>query len=231
MQQPDNQTRIVRYAVLTGLTPLIPIPFVDDMAKSYFQRRLVRRIAEEHGLRLDEAAVRALADDAGGSCLLGCMGTVLLYPLKKLLRKILIFLEWKRAVDLTSLSVRRGILLDAALRGGRLAPAGPKSAEEVRAAIDSVVREAAVKPVEEAIRATFRQSKSVLTGAAALLQSALRGVSRTARPDDVAAAVESVEAKENEQLSGVVDSLHGRLLSIPGDYYKGLERKLLERLQ
>jgi hypothetical protein len=230
MPTPDNQNRILRYAVLTGLSPLVPIPFLDDVVKSYFQRRMVRRVAQEHGVTLDEAAVRALADDAGGSCLLGCFGTVLFYPIKKVLRKIFIFLEWKRAVDFTSLMLHRGYLLDAALRNGRLAPAGPNSAEEVRAAIDAVVREAPVKPVEEAVSATFRQSKSVLTGAASMLQSALQGVSRKAKPDEVAAAVESIREKEDDQISGVVDSLQSRLRSVPGDHFKSLEAKLLSKL-
>jgi hypothetical protein len=231
MSQADNQNRIIRYAVLTGLTPLIPIPFLDDVVKSYFQRRLTRRLAQEHGVTLDEATVRALSDDAGGSCLLGCLGTVVVYPIKKLLRKIFIFLEWKRSVDFTSLMLHRGFLLDAALRNGHLAPAGPRSAAEVRAAIDAVVREAPVKPVEEAVRGTFRQSKGILMGAAAMLQGALQGVSGKAQPDEVAAAVESVREKEDEQISGVVASLQGKLFSIPGEHFKNLERKLLARLE
>jgi len=231
MATSDNQTRILRYAVLTGLSPLVPVPILDDIVKSYFQRRLVRRLAETNGVTLDDASVRALADEVGGSCLLGCLGMALLYPIKRLIRKILIFLEWKRAVDLTSLTFHRGYLLDVALANGRLAPAGPKSAAEVRAAIDATVAEARVKPVEEAIRETFRQSKNALEGAVGILRGAVQGLSRTSRPDDVAAAVESVRGEEEARVSGVVDSLNQRLRAVPADYYKELEAKLLERLR
>jgi len=31
-----NQRRIILHSILAGLTPLIPIPFLDDVGKSYF---------------------------------------------------------------------------------------------------------------------------------------------------------------------------------------------------
>src|SRR5436305_880777 len=41
-----SQRGLIAHAVLAGLTPLIPVPVVDDLAKNYFRRRLVRRLAE-----------------------------------------------------------------------------------------------------------------------------------------------------------------------------------------
>ena len=46
MPEAGNQKLIITHAVLTGLTPLIPVPIVDDLVKSYFQRRLVREVPD-----------------------------------------------------------------------------------------------------------------------------------------------------------------------------------------
>jgi hypothetical protein len=40
---------LVTHAVLTGLTPLIPVSLVDDLVKSYFRKRLVRTLAASVG--------------------------------------------------------------------------------------------------------------------------------------------------------------------------------------
>ena len=46
---PNNQGTIATHAVLAGLTPLIPVPVVDDIAKNYFRRRMVRGLAPRTG--------------------------------------------------------------------------------------------------------------------------------------------------------------------------------------
>ena len=47
-----QQRGLVTYSVLAGLTPLIPVPFVDDLVKNYFRRRLLRSLAAEAGRAL-----------------------------------------------------------------------------------------------------------------------------------------------------------------------------------
>src|SRR5215208_1942675 len=83
-----NQRQIILHAVLAGLTPLIPVPLVDDLVKSYFQRRMVRKLAAAHRRRLSDADIETLADDQDSGCLAGCLTTVLLLPLKAIFRKI-----------------------------------------------------------------------------------------------------------------------------------------------
>ncbi|HEX8354707.1 MAG TPA: hypothetical protein VF611_17500, partial [Pyrinomonadaceae bacterium] len=77
-----RQRTLVTHAVLTGLTPLIPVPLVDDLVKSYFRKRLVRSLAASAGRRLSEEEVDALTAETGGGCLGGCVTTALVYPLK-----------------------------------------------------------------------------------------------------------------------------------------------------
>jgi hypothetical protein len=76
-----RQRTLVTHAVLTGLTPLIPVPLVDDLVKSYFRKRLVRSLAASAGRALSEEELEALTSERGGGGLGGCLTTVLVSPL------------------------------------------------------------------------------------------------------------------------------------------------------
>src|SRR5215211_6972994 len=84
----QQQHVLVTHAVLTGLTPLIPVPLVDDLVKSYFRKRLVRSLAASAGRALSEEELSALTSEGEGGCLRGCAMTVLVYPLKAIFRKL-----------------------------------------------------------------------------------------------------------------------------------------------
>ena len=227
----NNQRTIITHAVLIGLTPLIPVPVVDDLAKSYFQRRMARSLAALRGRELSAADVETLATDRGGGCLLGCVGTLVIYPLKKIFRKVFYFLEWKRAVDLTSAAYHHGFLLDAALGAWDEWGLQGKSASEVRDAIDAVCRVAPIKPLESAVGATFRQSKNVLVSGAGLLERSFRRIAGKADEREVARAVESVEAEEEREIEGVVNRLERSVESIPQSHFDSLRAQLAARLK
>ena len=233
---PEGVSRklLTTHAVLVGLTPLIPVPFVDDLVKSHLLRRMAGELASGRGRRLNHEEVEALTAERGdGGCLGGCLGQAILYPLKKVFRKIFFFLEWKRAADLTSRTYHHGYLIDHALApradGSRLIER--KSAAEIGAAIDAVCRTSPVKPLESAVGATFRGSKSVLTGAAGILERALRRRGAP-RPDPraVAEAVESVEEQEERQIEGVTRGLQGAVAEIPEEHFRALRHALDARL-
>src|SRR5205085_3680797 len=171
-----GQRGLVAHAVLVGLTPLIPVPVVDDLAKNYFRRRLVRRLAAASGRALSDAELGALLKERERGCLRGCLTAVVVYPLKAAFRKVFYFLEWKRAVDLASRTYHFGYLAGYALRPreGGATLVDLCGAEAVGRAIQSVCREAPIKPVEAAVAGTFRGSRRVLRAAANLLASPLR---------------------------------------------------------
>src|SRR5687767_7690519 len=121
-----SQRQIILHSVLAGLTPLIPIPLLDDLVKSYFKRRMVRKLAATHTQFLNHTDLATLADDPDTGCLLGCLTTAIVYPLKAVFRKIFFFLEWKRAVDVVSHTYYQGYLLEFALGEKWIAPAGPR---------------------------------------------------------------------------------------------------------
>ncbi|MFL6336514.1 MAG: hypothetical protein ACJ754_24690 [Pyrinomonadaceae bacterium] len=222
---------LVTHAVLTGLTPLIPVPLVDDLVKSYFRKRLVRSLAAGAGRALSAEELDALASERGGGCLSGCATTVFVYPLKAVFRKIFYFLEWKRAVDLTSRTYHYGYLVGHALRRREGAPSllDAHGARAVNEAIEAVCREAPIKPLESAVGGTFRKSKDALSGAAALLSRSLRR--QPPRPERVAEAIESVDPEEARKLQPVVTRLQRSIASVPEEHFRSLRDQLEARLR
>jgi hypothetical protein len=231
--EAGNQRGLVTYSVFVGLTPLIPVPVLDDLAQGYFRRRLVRMLAASHGRALSAEEVEALVAEPGGGCLRGCVVQAVIYPLKKIFRKVFYFLEWKRAADLTSQTYHFGYLLNYALqpRADGSSLVSLRGAAEVRAAIDAVCLEAPIKPVESAVGGTFRQSKRVLRSAASLLGQALRRVtgSRPGR-EEVARAIESVEPEEEREIETVVTRMQKSLAGVPEEHFRNLRARLDARL-
>ena len=225
MPEAGNQKLIITHAVLTGLTPLIPVPIVDDLVKSYFQRRLVRQLSRAYSINPTEQDLRSLADDPSSGCLAGCLGGALLLPLKLVFRKLFFFLEWKRAADTVSRTFHQGYLLDYALQTGWYP--NQRTAGETRAAIDAVCREVGTGPVERAVSLTLAQSKTTLKSAALLLRRSLRSI--RGRPDSerVALAAESVEAEEKAKIEGVITRLQNSIQAIPKEYFDDLRARLV----
>lgn len=226
-----GQAGLLTYAVLTGLTPLIPVPVLDDVVKGYFRRRLARAAAASRGRALTEAEVAALTDEGGGGCLRGCAVQAVVYPLKKIFRKVFFFLEWKRAADLTSQTYHFGYLLGHALD----ASGGPSllerhGAERVGAAVAGVVREAPIKPVERAVAGTFRQSRKALGGAASLLGESLRRLRGRARAEEVDAAISEIEPRERREVEPVVARLQSSLAAVPEEHFRDLRARLDAKL-
>jgi hypothetical protein len=225
-----NERTILTHAVVIGLTALIPVPIVDDMVKAYFQRRLVRKLAESHGRVLVDEDVGVLAEDAGGGGCLGCFFGALLYPILKLLRKLAFFLELKRSVDTVSLVAHHMFLVDHVLKMGWLAPEGRHAAPAVRSAIDHVTGEASIRPVETAVRKTFRNSRKVLFGAAAVLWKAVAGLTRASKPDEVQSVLEPLASEEGQRIEGVVEALQRQIDAIPREHFERLTARLAAML-
>jgi hypothetical protein len=230
--ESNNQRSLITHAVLVGLTPLIPVPVLDDLVKSYFRKRLVRVLAASNGRSLSEEDLSALVSEKESGCLRGCLLTVLFYPLKAVFRKIFYFLEWKRAVDLTSRTYHYGYLVGYAMqrRDDGQSILDLRRAADVSAAIQSVCLEAPIKPVESAIGGTFRQSRRVLRAAANLLAASLRRVAGRARAEQVAEAIEQIEPEEEREIEPVVARMQSSIAAVPEDHFSRLRAQLDARL-
>jgi len=223
---PAGRNAVGTSSVLAGLTPLIPVPFLDDIVRAYFRRRMVRALAAAHGQPLGEVDVRALADAPGRGCVAGCLVAPLWYLLKSVFRKIVLFLEWKRAVDVASETYHFGRLLEHVLQTGALAPAGDHEPARVRQAIDTVLAHRGTSPIDNAVREAFGRSKMTVVAIARGAGAAVRGLGRRRATEQVATAMESVERERAREVAGVAAAIEHAVDEVPQGYLEELYRRL-----
>ncbi len=228
MPAPDNspQHLLVTHATLAGLTPLIPIPLLDDIFYRHFLRSMVKRLAATHAQEPSNAEIEILTAQKGRGCALGCLGTVLLYPLKKVLRKIFFFLEWKRAADTISHTYYFGYLIQTALAEGWIQSHG---AARVRAAIDDVLARTNTSLITRAAFGVVGQSKGVLQSLGQLLLRNLPNARGGAGEAEVSQASAAVE--EEERLSGLVNRLQSAIAALPAEHFQQLRGELASELE
>lgn len=225
-----NQTLIASHAVLAGMTRFIPVPFVDDMVQSYVLRRLVRRLAESYGVTLGEEDAEALGPEPNTGCG-GCLLSAVIYPLKWLLRKVFFFLEIKRSADLLSRVYHRGVLVEYAMQQKWIGLDAGRPAADVRRAIDEVLREAPIRPVEEAAKLTFRQFTGPFKSAVRLLRSATSGLTKESSADEVENVLETLPPEERKQFDGLVASLVGKINAIPSEHFEAMRAAFDKRMK
>jgi len=231
-EKNPNQQIFLKYAILVGLTPLIPLPLLDDLAQLYFERRMVDRLARAHQLALTPEQVDALssppADPAG--CVKGCLVTLLIYPLKKLLRKVFFFLEIKRTIDLVATTYARGHVLDRVMTRGLCAPAGPHEPAAVREATEQALVRVGTSPITLAVRRAFDGSTDLLKRLVGLLFAALRRLSGRPGQAQIAEAVRSVEEQDSPELDGVEARVKQGIDGVPASHFEKLEAAAVEAL-
>ena len=161
---PKAQRDILVHAVLGGLTPLIPLPFVDDWVLRHMQVRMVRAIAGCHDAPLDDAYSKDLGTQSGRdeSIVLSALKKLAFFPVKKIFRTALFVLIVKDLVEVTSRTYHVGYLIDHAIAQGWHKKA---TAERLRAAVDDVCRKADTSPVRRVIGAVFQESRALLGSA------------------------------------------------------------------
>jgi hypothetical protein len=218
------QQALVTHSVLVGLTPLIPVPLLDDAVKSYIERRLTRAIGELRGLDLSKETVAELVDDIDGSLLRSIAIGVITFPAKLIFRKLFVVLEVKRASDEASRAYHRGYLLDRALASKLMMPAGPRSPKEIRAALDAACADGAVSPIGGVMRAVFSGSKDVMETAGKSMIARLRGKRGKVSEETVSAAVDETAAPEGP-VGTIAQRLQAALGELPADHFRELEAR------
>ena len=161
---PKAQREILVHAVLAGLTPLIPLPFVDDWARTGIQTRMVRKIARAHEKQLYESDTKILGKETGRdeNLLIGTAKKLAFFPIRRIFRTALFVLILKDIVEVASRTYHVGYLLDYVI-GKDLH--STSSSEKLRIAIDDICRQADTSPVRRAFATVFEESKDLLGGA------------------------------------------------------------------
>lgn len=230
------------HSVLAGLCPLIPVPFLDDRVLASVRRRMVRELAAERGVALDAARVDVLA--GVGREGRGCLGTaawiafsLTVRLLGKLFRKVLIVFAVKESVDTASRTFHEGYLLERAFEwsadwarepvggdGASVADRWTLDAEHARGLrrlIERTVAETDPRPIEQALRRTFRGSRGLLRRAARVLG---RAAGRSGASGRAGEGTTLPEAEERRLLGGLLDRLVAALWEERG-YLAALEER------
>jgi len=222
----SNSRTILTHAVLIGLSPLIPIPFIDDLVQDDLERRLVRALADAHGLYLSQDDVEVLSDEPRTPWLERGAKNLVLYPVKKIFRKTFFLLGIKGMIDLAARSWHKGFLFDHAFAQRYCAPAGPHNPVAVRAAIEAVCREIPTTPVEPALRLAFEQSTVGLKRVFDHLTTALRRGPAIHSPQEADPALDDVTQGERWELDAIVARITRALSVVPDEHFARLRTAL-----
>jgi hypothetical protein len=220
---------VLTVIVLVGASALIPVPFLDDVAKGYLERRLLRAVADNEKMPLSSEEVgRLTLEPSEGCCLMGCLGNLVLYPIKKILRKIFFFLEVKRTIDQSSTALAEAWLFALALRRRLWSPGRDLAeADLLREVIDASCCSQGVKPLELAVSQAFQGAKSTMIDIAGRF-SGRRGDSK----DKLEAALRQFEVDESERLAGLSERLSDAVSGMSEGYLQrfaeGFEKGLQE---
>lgn len=199
---------LATHALLVGLTPLVPVPLVDDYIADKLRASMVDRLAQRRQVTLPSDAVKGLSDEPTkpfGTSIGSAAKKVFLWPAKKLFRKVFVVLAVKDGVDLVGKAFALGYLVDAALEHGWIARHHPKA---LRLAIDAVSKRVGTSPVNRAASVAFAQAKNVLPDLADKLKNVVSG--KRSEPD--AGAVGDAFTQQVLQVSpGYFDKLVSEL--------------------
>ena len=213
-----------------ALTPLIPLPFVDDMVQARLERRMVRQLAEAHGLRIWEEEIRILAEGPKRNVVAGIAKGVVLAPVKRILRKVFIVLLGKKMIDVATRTYHVGWMIDLAFARGWCSPVGPHRAREVRAAIDRVLVQVplATSPVTRALKAGYESSREALGDLFERMQAQMGVLKRDPRDDKVDGVLG--DAESDGVMAKIIEQLRHALFDVPDEHFVDLERRLAREL-
>ena len=223
------QGDLVRSSILAGLCPLIPVPYLDDFIQGYVVRHLVSRVFAAHGLAPDEETIRLFTREKSG-WLSGCLLGVLLYPLKKMLKKLFFFLFLKGNADTAARWFHRGYLIDTAIRRGSLNAATLKAGQAAllpyQVAIEEILAVHDTSPVNNTVQGVFQSSRTLLRSSARILLGWVRRLGgRKANPSEVE------EALGNDLGLAQLQSTLARALWRDTSYLERLEDGFLSLLE
>jgi hypothetical protein len=181
---PPQLGRVAFHAVASGLTPLIPIPYLDDYALRQVRERMVRAVLKEGGLSTPAKAVSVLAGShvtsTLGGRLLSMLKSLMLLPFRRVWRRAFLVLWVKDCVDMASYSLHHGYLLQHAVARGDLSASTLDGDTPLRVhdAILAACKEVDSRPINQLLVRLFEGSKLLIVEVSKALLSPLIGQPR-----------------------------------------------------
>lgn len=157
--QKIHDVTLGAYAIPAGLTPLLPIPFVDAVIARRLHRAMFSRVAKEHGRSLSKDEQLALTEAPKRSVferVRGAAGSLVVYPVRWIFRHVVIALAAKDVTDLAAKTYVYGLAFDLAMSEGWLDAHGAARVGEAIAAAGEAV---GTSPVDHALKAGLEAAK------------------------------------------------------------------------
>lgn len=224
---PPRLQRVALHAVSSGLTPLIPVPFLDEYALRRVREQMVRTILRERSLFAPDKTVTVLAGlhPREGSRLQWLASKAFFLSLRlawrKVYRRLALALWVKDCVDMASVSLHHGYLLQHALERGDLNGdnlASEEAARRVHTAMDAACKELDPRPVNQALRRLFAGSRMLLAELSRALASSWSGAPR------------QPEQGEEQEVASLAERLAAAMWEERG-YFQSLEALYEKQLQ
>ncbi|MFT5683452.1 MAG: hypothetical protein ACI8RZ_004384 [Myxococcota bacterium] len=226
------RSTLVLNSTLSGLCKLIPLPFIDDIIQGFVVRYMINQILAHHDLTADSAALDRLTRERTG-CPLGCIYTLVLYPIKKILKKVLFFLAFKDFVDESSKWFHRGYLIQFAAQSELLGArelSDPHRLWPVALAIEETCAETDMKRFTRLLKRAFSGSRVSLRIASRKLW---RMVGAERKRDDAEAAVGTALGQvevDSGELESTLAAFSAEVWK-ESDHLVALEQKFLVKLE
>jgi hypothetical protein len=222
VSQGPLQTVLI-YSLLGTLTPLIPVPLLDDLVLERIQKRMASALFAQHELVLSDRGEDALTESP--MSIFGLIvHWVVMIPVKFVFKKLLII---KTFSDLFSQLFHEGWLLARALEANLIDMEAfgkdqGEALKPLRAAVLEITKEIKTSPLRLLAARVFKLRLGSLKGAASALVSEVRsgGQDTRALPGKLSAA----------GLGGVIEELMSAL-SGEQDYFQRLDERLKARLR
>lgn len=186
---------VAAHCAVAGLCPLIPIPFVDDMIIKRIHWRMNTKLAQLHDIHLTRRSNRVLTTRES-SLLSGALKSMVMWPVKKILKKIVFVFAIKSCADVATALFHEGWLMARALEQGYVDREKLKKndIEEIKKLRDGIVEARdAVDPdvTKQAMRSAFGVSSHIF---GSLLES-IKGALQTSGTEEskIAAAREKAQ--------------------------------------
>ena len=217
-----RSTRIVAtHAALAGLCPLIPVPFVDDLAIRRIVRRMYRSLFAAHGYTIPVDGADILRASPANR-LRDAAAAVAMFPVKKVVRKLVYVLAVKDCAEVASAVFHDGWLLARVLEDARRTDStSPEDPEFLRRVCDATLRtyeDIDPAPLRRALASSFLAARVGVRHGLQSLRNLLRDredtVEKPASPDgvrDLATRVSAATRSEWQYMEALEQSFRRHL--------------------
>jgi hypothetical protein len=147
--------------LIIGLSPLIPVPLVDDIITAALCRWRVKYFATRAGLILSKEEIKILADEQQIGCLAGAAKRTFGFVLREIWENLVPLWEAGRAIDLLSRTYYYGVLLDFAFYDGLYKAGNVAEVERLRKNIFEIRNGANLRQLKALFKASGKGTRDL----------------------------------------------------------------------